>query len=290
MSYIDELASELAAVGIRGRLRLRIISEIRDHLECDPEADLGSPTALAAQFADEVGTERTRRAAWAGFGALAVAGTLFGAAFIAAAAGFPHRPASSAPLGAAGAWLAALGAQVAFAAGSLAVIRILRRPERVLPRAEATVLARRTAIGLGAGFLAMTGVALIVIEYGHGVARASSTLALAAAAVGALALLAATPAVSAAARVRPTAAGPAGDVFADLGGFAPRWLRGHPWWLAVAVACGIVVALTLAGVAQDDGYDGAARGIADALAFMACFWGLGGYLGLRQPGHAARAS
>jgi len=38
---IDELARELASVGIRGRRRERILTEFADHLTCDPEAQLG---------------------------------------------------------------------------------------------------------------------------------------------------------------------------------------------------------------------------------------------------------
>ena len=127
MSYPEELGRELAAVGIGGRLRQRITAEVRDHLECDPSADLGSPAAIAAQFADELGTVRTRRAAFAAFGVLALAGVLFVAAGLTAVSGFPHRHPHSVLLGDLGAVLAALGGQIALVTGTLAAERGLRR-------------------------------------------------------------------------------------------------------------------------------------------------------------------
>jgi hypothetical protein len=68
---IKELGRELAAVGIRGRRRDRILAEFADHLACDPQAQLGEPRDLARQFADELATDSARRAAFATFGALA---------------------------------------------------------------------------------------------------------------------------------------------------------------------------------------------------------------------------
>lgn len=56
VSYVDRLADELDAVGIRGSSRSRILLEITDHLSCDPDAELGSARALARQFADELGS------------------------------------------------------------------------------------------------------------------------------------------------------------------------------------------------------------------------------------------
>ncbi|HEV3403820.1 MAG TPA: hypothetical protein VG073_05990, partial [Gaiellaceae bacterium] len=81
---IDELGRELGAVGIRGRLRRRIVAEFRDHRSCAPDADLGDPRTIARQFADELGTSRSRRAAFAAFGALGIAGVAYTVAFVAA--------------------------------------------------------------------------------------------------------------------------------------------------------------------------------------------------------------
>ena len=59
---IDELETELRAVGIPPRRRRRIRLELEDHLACDPGADLGDPRELARQFADELGTLALRLA------------------------------------------------------------------------------------------------------------------------------------------------------------------------------------------------------------------------------------
>ena len=80
--FQTRLGEELGRVGIRGRLRGRILAEYADHLACDPEAQVGEPRALAQQFADELGSARARRAAVTASGALALAGILFGLAFV----------------------------------------------------------------------------------------------------------------------------------------------------------------------------------------------------------------
>jgi hypothetical protein len=81
--------------------------------------------------------------------------------------------------------------------------------------------------------------------------------------------------------LRPVAAGPAGDLFDDLGSPAPRPLRGRPWILALLLAGTIAITITAAGVLQSDGYDGALRGLADGGACLMGFAVLGRYLGLR---------
>ncbi len=59
MSWLDELERELRKTGMPVARRRRIIAEFADHLASDPgsEERLGSPAALARQFADEVGTD-----------------------------------------------------------------------------------------------------------------------------------------------------------------------------------------------------------------------------------------
>ena len=69
---IADLRRELAAVGIHGRERDRILAEFADHLAYDPDAVLGDPRELAQQFADDLATDTTRRAALWTFGALAL--------------------------------------------------------------------------------------------------------------------------------------------------------------------------------------------------------------------------
>jgi hypothetical protein len=286
MTYVDELSQRLADVGIRGRLRTRIVAEFADHLACDPEAKLGAPEDVARRFADELGTQRARRAALLAFGALAVAGLLFAGAFLASQAeGLPvsRWGQDAPPLGAVGLVLIAIGAQVAFVAGLLALLRTFRlRRDPILARGEAVFLARRAMVGLVAGFACLVGLALVGAEFAHRMPPWWQPLAFGAAVVGACFLAAATPAVMAGMRVRPVQPGPVGDLSDDLGPLVPPQLQGRPWLLALLVALGVGAVIALAGVIQDDPYDGLLRGIADGTACLIGFALLGSYLGLRQ--------
>jgi hypothetical protein len=135
------LGHELSAAGIHGRLRSRILAEYADHLACDPDAQLGEPGALARQFADEVGSTRARRAAVIAFAALALAGVLFGLAFVTSDAAFGAAPKGGPVIGRIATALAILFSQVSFVAGTLAALRwVQRRGSGVLPAAEATVI------------------------------------------------------------------------------------------------------------------------------------------------------
>lgn len=283
MSYPDELSRELAAAGIRGRLRRRIVAEISDHLSCDPQAELGPVQHLARQFADELGTVRARRAVFAGFAALALAGSLVVAVFAATAQAriaLPNVHAPSQTLFDLGMALTALGGQVAFAAGVLGALRALRRRDApVVARDEAIVMRRRTAVALVAGLACVVGLALVSIEVNHAVAWWRA-LGLASAGVGACAIIAALVALSSALVVLPVAAGSRGDMFDDIGWLTPPPLRGRPWSLALVLAGGIAVVLAAAGIIQNDPYDGALRGLLDGLACLAGFGLLGRYLGL----------
>jgi hypothetical protein len=286
MRYIDDLSRELAVVGIRGRLRQRILAEIADHLSCDPDSDLGSPGRLAEQFADELGTARARRAAFSSFTALALAGALFAAAFLTSGltgVAWPRLHAKAPLLGDLATGLVVLGPQVAFVCGLLAALRAFRLRDRpIIERAQAAAIFRRAGIALLAGAASMAGLALVAIEFQDNVSRSWTVFALSASAVGAVALMVSAPSVLSAARLQPTLAGSAGDVFDDLGWLAPRSLRGRPWKLAVTVAAGVAAVITLAGALQSDGFDGALRGLADALACLAGFAVLGRFLGLRR--------
>jgi hypothetical protein len=285
--FVDELGDQLQSIGIRGRLRHRIVVEFEDHLTCDPAAQLGSPAELANQFADEIGTSRVRRGTVAVFGALALAGTLFGIAMLA----FGYRAlreaqAQSRPLAMIGAVVMVVASQFAFATGMLAALRLLwRRRERVLSRSEATVLVRRVGIALVSGIGAMAGLALLALGIHDHDAATWRTFSLIAASIGGAALLAAAPSAIAAARLRPTASGETGDVFDDLGPLnqlAPAWLRGRPWRFALLVAATIGIAVALQGVAVSDPYDGIFRGLAESLACLTGFTVLGRYIGLRS--------
>jgi hypothetical protein len=269
--------------GIGGRLRTRIVAEIGDHLTCDPNAELGAPEDLARQFADELGTARTRRVALTSFGALTLAGVV--AVAVAAATGragiaLPYAHPTSPILFDLGLALAAFGGQVALAAGMLAAVRGLRRRRAtVIVREEAVVIRRRSAVALIAALACLAGVAIVGLEASHA-ASWWRTLAVASAGAGACAIGAAGAHLRAAREVLPSARGSAGDIFDDLGWIVPRPLRGHAWRLALAFAGGIAVLIAVAGVLQSDPYDGALRGLTDALACLAGFGLLGRYLGL----------
>jgi hypothetical protein len=283
MSYLDELRHELERAGIGGRLRRRILAEISDHLSCDPHAELGPAGEIARRFADDLGTIRARRAALASLAASAVAGVLAAAVFVATAGAGIALPKVHPPsqlLFGMGMALAALGGQVALAAGVLAGLRGLRRYRTpVIVGEEAVVIRRRSAVALIAGLACLAGVALVGLEASHA-ARWWRILAVASAGAGACAITAAVAPVLASGEVLPLARGSAGDIFEDLGRIVPSPLRGHPWRLALVIAGGIVVILALAGVVQSDPYDGALRGLADGFACLAGFALLGRYLGL----------
>jgi hypothetical protein len=108
-----------------------------------------------------------------------------------------------------------------------------------------------------------------------------------AAGVGLVALLASLPSLGAAARVRPTTDGKAGDIFDDLGPLAPAGLRGRPWRCAVLFSVAVAVVITLAAIPAQDVYDGALRGMLDAVMCLVGFATLGRYLGLWHPGGPA---
>jgi hypothetical protein len=290
--YERALARELTALGISGSLRRRILDEIGDHLSCDPDAVLGEPEELAHDFADVVGTARAKTAAVAAFASLVVAGLVFGLAFVAAPTGLVRsaQRAGSPGLAQVSAAVMVVAAQVAFAAGGLAAARWLwRRHQGALPAAEAAVIRRRAAIGVGAGVVTMLSLGALGLTARHALGGRPADTTVIAAGVGLVVLLAALPSLWAATRVRPTAPGQAGDVFDDLGPLAPACLRGHPWRLAVWFALGLAALITLAAVPAQDVYDGAVRGILDALACLAVFATLGRYLGLWRPGEPDRS-
>ena len=147
--YLDDLDAQLARAGIRGARWKRIVTEFADHLSCAPDADLGDPTALATQFADELGTSFARTAAFQAFVALALAGVLV---VVRAAALLPLTANDFGTADTVSLLISAIAAQVALVAGGLGLLRALQlRGRGIIPREEASVLARRAGIGLAAG-------------------------------------------------------------------------------------------------------------------------------------------
>ena len=283
--YLDELERELTTARIPSARRSRIVLEFADHLDSDPDAKLGAPADIARQFADELGTSLARQAAIKAFFALAAAGITLLVMFLTGGrlrswAGYGSGEYHTMVIpwwytAAVMVWV--VSAQVALAAGGLAMIRAyrLRRVPAISAR-EATILNRRAALGLIAGAITMLILPLTEVA----VAKApGGAWAIAAVLLGIAAIawqLAALPAVLAASRLRPRGAGGAGDLTSDVG----SWLRADPWRIAVGLSVLIVVVLTVAGIAANDPYDGAIRGIADGIACIVGFALLGRYLGL----------
>lgn len=283
MTYTETLWRELRSVGIRGRLRKRIAAEIADHLACDPNADLGAPDQLARQFADELGTSLARRAALGAFVALAFAGTLFAVAFLAHRGILRSASGTTRPFSELAGWLMVVGPQVALVAGTLAGLRAIRRRRATaITREEAGVIRRRATVGVLAGLASMVGLGWMALILGHRAPDWWVTLTLAVSAAGVVALLATGPLMLAAARVRPVASGPGGDLGDDLGALMPGRLRDRPWAFALVVAGVVALVIALAGVVQSDPFDGVLRGLADGAACLVGFAVLGRYLGLRS--------
>jgi hypothetical protein len=277
--YLEALDLELVDVGIPNRLRRRILVESEDHLRSDDRAldRFGTPAEVANAFAAELGARASRRAAVGAFLALGVAGAVFAVSFVGASfAG--HPPPDTLPLLALLALVAVIFApQVSFVAGSLALVRVLRRREPVLPSAELTVINRRTGIALVFGIVTMIALGVLALELRSDSAGWWVALTLIGVAIATpLLVLAALP-TAVAARLRPRVAGDPGDLFDDLG-----FGRTGPWRFAGSVALAMGLVVFLAAAVQGDPFDGAVNGTAEAIACLAGFAALGRYLGLRR--------
>jgi hypothetical protein len=277
--YLEALDLELVDVGIPSRLRRRILAECEDHLRSDDGAldRFGTPAEVANGFAAELGARTSRRAAVRAFVALGIAGAVYAASFIGAS--FAGHPAPDTwPLLAQLALVAViLAPQVSFVAGSLALVRAVRRRAIVLPSAELRVINRRTGIALAFGIVTMVALGVLALELRHESAGWWVALTLVGVAIAMpLLLLAALPA-TVAAHLKPRVAGDAGDLFDDLG-----FGRTEPWRFAGLVAVGLGLVVFLVAAIQGDPFDGAVNGTAEALACLVGFAALGRYLGLRR--------
>jgi hypothetical protein len=281
MTYLDELSRELAAHGIRGRTRRRILLEADDHLRSDPDAEqrFGSAREVANTFAAELGAQASRRAAVSAFAALGVAGAVYAVLFVSLGFASPPTETLDPALGALAFALMIVAPQVSFVAGALALLRsVRRRRQRVIPTSELIVIRRRTGVALLFGLLTMAALSLYAYEFRVDLAGWWLTLTYTSTAGASVLLaLAAAPAL-AATRLRPLVGGEAGDVFTDVG----VSFGDDPWRFArfVAIAAGLLV--WLAAAAQGDPYDGLVQGIFEGLACFGGFAVLGRYLGLRR--------
>ncbi len=286
--YLTELDGELARAGIHGARRQRIIAEFADHLRCDPDANLGDPVALAAQFADELGTSFARTAAFQAFLALALAGALVAVRLVAS---LPLRAVTLGTRDTVALLVAAVAGQVALVAGGLGVLRAIQlRGRGAIPRREAAILARRAGVGLVAGAVTIVAFPITQSFQAHPGAIAigghpANLWWPLASAFGLVALALAAPAVVRAARLRPQTGGEAGDVLADLGPLRPTaaWISGGSVnRLALALGAGLAIVVALTGIAAGDPYDGILRGLLEGGAFLGAYAVLGRYLGIRR--------
>jgi hypothetical protein len=255
---IEELRRELTAVGIRGRQRDRILAEFADHLACNPDAELGDPQTLAAQFADELAIHSARRSALWTFGTLAI---------VAVAVGVPQLTLPTVPDIAGGSSLllvgpatlaVVIGSQVAFAAGCLAALRALRLggPQDV------TLVRRRVTVALAAGAVTAAGSAAYAVNFWSIVPNWWAVLAVVCASAAAVPLGATAFASARAGSLQVSQPEPVRGLSADLGPF------GRPW--AIGAAAGLVM---LAGTSIVEGslIEGVLRAGFEAVAFAACF-------------------
>ena len=281
MRYLDDLSLELTRHGIHGRQRRRILAETDDHLRSDEGAErrFGLPGEIANAFAAELGAQATRRAAFGAFASLAVAGTVYATAFVSLAFASPPTETLTPTLGAIALALIVLAPQVAFVAGTLALVRALRRRDRTVPTEELIVLRRRTGVALTFALVTMGALALYAYEFRFALSGWWTTLVYVSTAAASLLLVAASVPAAATARLRPQVAGSAGDVFDDIG---VARLRTDPWRFAGRVALAVGLAVWLAGIVQDDPFDGLVRGVLEGLACLGGFAVLGKYLGLRR--------
>jgi hypothetical protein len=301
MNYLQTLESELARAGIPPRRRARIVTEFADHLQENPEAELGAPRLLALQFADVLGTRLARSTAYWSFGVMAVAAFVLVVMFFeggrtwGAWVGYGSHPDSAyiptwwVPLMIV--WF--ISAQLALAAGALALLRAWHlRHEAVITAADAAILRRRAAVGLIAGAVTMLVMPATDLMLARPLSAADrwhslftvvpapwwGYVAIIGGPLLAVAMLSMLRMVLAAARMPPQQEGAAGDLTLDLGvQKAPL----TPQRMALAMSGAIVLVMLVIGIGSSDPLAGLARGFVDAALFMAGFVVLGTYLGLR---------
>ena len=295
MNWLQQLADDLTRRGIRGPDTRRIVAELRDHIACEPEsvARLGDPTALAAMFADELATARTRRSALRAFVALGfVAAVLFGSQLALGRVGYPGYDHGLSQLLF---WPALLGtvvaSQAALVAGTLAALRAWRRrSSHVLPAAELALIARRTRVAVLAGGCTAVGTALYSIDFALRLPVWWTAPVAVAAALGGAGLVVAWRGVADATAITAGTPGPAGDVFDDLPVLRRDWLRGRPWRLGAAASLLVgLVMTTLETHAEGSLSEGIQRGAVEGVCAAVGFLILGKAIGLGSPGARALA-
>jgi hypothetical protein len=286
--YLAELDRALHERGTPLRLRTRFVAEARDHLLEAKGArrplEFGDPAALAQQVVDELASTHAKRSAVAAALALAPAAALYALLFLlgGAAGGSPDIfSGKSQFLALPAALTLAIAPQISLAAGALALLRTLRRRRApVLPRAEVRLLVRRAATALLFGAATVGALAVYGYEYEAGLAWWWRDIAFAAPPALALPLAAAAVAARRTAKLRPAAAGDAGDVFVDLP--EARVIAGTPWRFCLLFAGAVAVLAFVGGAVGGAADEGLRNAVAEAVAVTAGFATLGRFLGLRS--------
>ncbi len=276
MTYVSELRAELRGVGFGPPLVDRVVAEVEDHLRCDPGAALGSPKLVAERFARELGVARTRLAARASFGSLAVVAVILLAVTgaIGSAGGYPRATGQSWPVGVSALVMVAC-AQIAFVAGVLTLVRGLRRN---LSGVDLRLVQRRAGVALAAG--ALTSGALLV----HALELRPMPawwirVAVAGALVSFAPLTAASLALVRAVRIAPSPAGAAAGLSGDL----PRPLARHAAGVLVSLGVlAVAFATVSSAILESSGVEGLIRGAVEALGLLAGVAVFGRVLGLRR--------
>ncbi|HEV8103463.1 MAG TPA: hypothetical protein VGP69_06995 [Gaiellaceae bacterium] len=276
MTYRSELRAELRSIGFGRRLVERVVAEVEDHLHCDPQAQLGPPRLVAERFSLELGTARTRLAARASFGSLALAALILLAVAraIGAAGGYPSSAAQPWAVGLSALGMVAFG-QIAFVAGVLTLVRGLRRDPS---GADLRLVHRRAFVALAAGALTSGSLLLHALEL-RPMPIWWTRLAVAGAAVSFVPLAAATVVLVRAVRIAPAPI----DAAAGLSGDLPRPLQRHA--AGVLVSLGLLAAgfATVSGaVLESSGVEGLVRGAIEGVGLLAGVAVLGRRLGLRR--------
>jgi hypothetical protein len=175
----------------------------------------------------------------------------------------------------------ALAPQISLAAGLLAIALAWRlRAVPVAPAAAISFLHRRAAVALGAGAATLAGVAVYAAEYSRGLPDRWTTFAFAVTATAIVPVAVAAAALGRTARLQARTAGPAGDVFDDLGPLldrVPLRLRGRPWRFCLLFAAAVAVVVFVGGGLDE----GPRNAVAEFAAICAGFAVLGRFLGLR---------
>jgi hypothetical protein len=259
---MNELRAELARVGISGRLARRIVLELDDHLRCDPDADLGAPREIAERFAEELRVPRTRRSAYAGFAALALAAV---AIVVSARGGGPAVPGARGWIESLGGLGVIFGGQVAFVSGVLALWSATRSAHGVT---DLRLVQRRTGVALGAGGFALIAHASQAVAVQPYMSTLWLALAVPATLVPGVALGVAARRLHGAVVLTP-AVEPA--------------RRPFRWSLVIAIgAAAVTVMIVGSAFAERSWVEGLSRGVLESIGFALCFAIFGRRLGIRR--------